>query len=89
MNDSDHPSELYHIPEYIKDLVFLSQIDYDYCMDSNRENHQEYIDSYMEFMNIEIDGDDIFEDNEDERELAIKIICYDQIIYIFRNLKEK
>ena len=42
MNDPEHESGLYNLPENIKDLVMISKLEYEFASDEEETDHQKY-----------------------------------------------
>lgn len=65
--------------------MYLSKIDYDFHLNENRDDHDEYIAEYRTFLGIQIKDGKLVDSIEDKH-LAVSIIAYRQLVYCYENL---
>ena len=84
-NDPEHESGLNMLPQYTKDLLYISKLDYEFSLKEEDVDHQKYIDLYKELIGIQIEDDKITDD--ETKDVAIRYITYKEILDCYDHLK--
>ena len=83
IEDPFHESGLYYLPEYVKDLAYISKLEYELSIDDKEIDHPKIIEEYIKIAGIQMENG-VISDDED-KDIAIRNICYREIIHCFEN----
>ena len=62
IKDPEHESGLYNLPQKIKDLVYLSKLEYELLLDDEEIDHQKFIDEYKGLIGLKVEDNKIVDD---------------------------